>query len=317
MQSCLIVLIIGVTQTLDCSAYAVGRGARVSTRVRVLGVRPAVAIMSADAERGAAAAASVATRRALLSAVLLAPATAAWASGGATAGKFTSIPIAKRRYYGRVQEAVYEWLLLEPNGRDEAASNAAFEVFFGENILIKKERTRSNCIGSSEACTSKEKKTSRWDDMQYAAACLGLRARPPHTRRAAYPRDAGGLSHAGSTACADALTCSPSARVSPACPYGRLTMFLLGNAFRIDSSKSPDRIKQVQQARKFFGEVKAFKESSQKQDPDGARQHFALARALLDEYLDAVDLPPSSYDRYKTPFDESSKKLCAGGNFCI
>lgn len=30
------------------------------------------------------------------------------ASGGATAGKYTTIPIAKRRYYGRVQEAVHE-----------------------------------------------------------------------------------------------------------------------------------------------------------------------------------------------------------------
>lgn len=28
----------------------------------------------------------------------------AYASGGATAGKYTTIPIAKRRYYGRVQE---------------------------------------------------------------------------------------------------------------------------------------------------------------------------------------------------------------------
>jgi hypothetical protein len=36
------------------------------------------------------------------------------ASGGATAGKYTTIPIAKRRYYGRVQEAVHEFLLMAP-----------------------------------------------------------------------------------------------------------------------------------------------------------------------------------------------------------
>ena len=44
---------------------------------------------------------------------LLAP-NAAYASGGATAGKYTTIPIAKRRYYGRVQEAVHEFLLMAP-----------------------------------------------------------------------------------------------------------------------------------------------------------------------------------------------------------
>jgi hypothetical protein len=39
---------------------------------------------------------------------------ASYASGGATAGKYTTIPIAKRRYYGRVQEAVHEFLLMAP-----------------------------------------------------------------------------------------------------------------------------------------------------------------------------------------------------------
>ena len=35
---------------------------------------------------------------------------AAEASGGATAGKYTTIPIAKRRYYGRVKQGVVEYL---------------------------------------------------------------------------------------------------------------------------------------------------------------------------------------------------------------
>lgn len=38
--------------------------------------------------------------------------TSAQASGGATAGKYTTIPIAKRRYFGRVKQGVYEFLLL-------------------------------------------------------------------------------------------------------------------------------------------------------------------------------------------------------------
>lgn len=37
---------------------------------------------------------------------------AAEASGGATAGKYTTIPIAKRRYFGRVKQGVYEFTLL-------------------------------------------------------------------------------------------------------------------------------------------------------------------------------------------------------------
>lgn len=215
------------------------------------------AAMSAEAD--ASASLATATRRALLSAAFLAPA-AAWASGGATAGKFSSIPIAKRRYYGRVQEAVHEFLQLDPAGGQAAA--VAYGDFFGTNILVKQERVRSNCIGPESICTSQERKTSRWDDMQ-------------------------------------------------------LTMFLLGNAFRIDSSKSPDRIKQVQLARAFFKEAENFKNAVAKADEKGATQHFALARDKLDEYLDQVDLPPSTYEIYKTPFDVAAKKLCAGGNFCI
>ena len=46
-------------------------------------------------------------------AILTSP-SASFASGGATAGKYTTIPIAKRRYYGRVQEAVHEFLLMAP-----------------------------------------------------------------------------------------------------------------------------------------------------------------------------------------------------------
>ena len=53
-------------------------------------------------------------RRDALAAVLLAvsalPPHAAWASGGATAGKYTTIPIAKRRYFGRVKQGVYKFM---------------------------------------------------------------------------------------------------------------------------------------------------------------------------------------------------------------
>ena len=37
----------------------------------------------------------------------------AMASGGATAGKYTTQPIAKRRYFGRVKQGVFEFLAME------------------------------------------------------------------------------------------------------------------------------------------------------------------------------------------------------------
>ncbi|KAJ1638127.1 hypothetical protein T492DRAFT_624565 [Pavlovales sp. CCMP2436] len=244
---------------LACADALQGAGARTVRGVCV--ARAGAAVMSASPDGRIGGSLAVTTRRGLslsLAAALLAPA-AAWASGGATAGKFTSIPIAKRRYYGRVQEAVYEFLLLDPRSK---ASDDKVSDFFGENVLVRKARIKSNCIGPDSVCKSDERKTSRWDDMQ-------------------------------------------------------LTMFLLGNAFRIDSSKSPDRIPQVQMARKFFAEVKVFKEALAKADDADAQIRFASACKLLDTYLDQVDLPPSSYEVYKTPFDIKAKKLCAGGNFCI
>lgn len=258
---CRSVLLLGLTAGLTAVA-----GAHVPARAAVRSRAPSAAVRARG--RGAAMSSepggpagrlAMGTRRALLSAALLAPA-AAWASGGATAGKFSSIPIAKRRYYGRVQEAVHEFVELDPAAGAEAPE--LFDTFFGTNILVRAGRTRTNCIGPESICTSKEAKTSRWDDMQ-------------------------------------------------------LTMFLLGNAFRIDSSKAPERIKQVQMARKFFKEVELFKDAAAKSSEQKAKEHYQLARALLDDYLDQVDLPPSTYEVYKTPFNVAAKKLCAGGNFCI
>lgn len=217
---------------------------------------------SADAPHARAAPAdgSAVSRRLLVLAALASPA-AAWASGGATAGKYTSIPMAKRRYYGRVQEAVHEFVLLEPEIKS-GADSAAYKDFFGDNMLIKSASKKSACVGDEKQCTSPEKRTSRWADMQ-------------------------------------------------------LTMFLLGNAFRIDASKAPERIKQVQQARRFFKEVEGMQLAAKKGDGETTRARYDGARALLDEYLDAVDLPPSSYDVYKSEFDTMPVKLCASGTFCI
>ena len=63
------------------------------------------------ARRNFLAAVGAATTAAVIPIITPSP---AYASGGATAGKYTTIPIAKRRYYCRVQEAVHEFLLMGP-----------------------------------------------------------------------------------------------------------------------------------------------------------------------------------------------------------
>ncbi len=80
--------------------------------------RPMVARQPAVAPRMAATPPTVVARRdALASAAALAllgiAPLPAMASGGATAGKYTTQPIAKRRYFGRVKQGVFEFLQME------------------------------------------------------------------------------------------------------------------------------------------------------------------------------------------------------------
>jgi hypothetical protein len=148
-------------------------------------------------------------RRAALEAVALAGAAAALslaglpssvsASGGATAGKYTTIPVAKRRYFGRVKEGVYEFLAMEKQVK--AGNFKADDVtnFFAQNIVTTSKRQKRTCSGS-DACTVQEERTSRWEDLQF-------------------------------------------------------TMFLLGNAFRLDSGKPPEKVKQVKEAQGQVGRI--------------------------------------------------------------
>merc|ERR1711990_1336324 len=73
----------------------------------------------------------------------------------------------------------------------------------------------------------------------------------------------------------------------------QLAMYLLGNAFRMDSGKPPEKVKQVKEAKAFFKEVQLFQKASRKNDLKDARLHYALARDALDFYLNDVELPPS------------------------
>jgi len=133
-----------------------------------------------------------------------------FASGGATAGKYTTIPIAKRRYYGRVSQAVHEFLLMEKSmvGKDMTA--APIQDFFDVTKTViqeaKKTSINGQCTKADGKCKGKEIRDSRWNDM-------------------------------------------------------KTSMYLLGNAFRINQTKAPDNLPTVMAAKKFFKEMDAIEKA--------------------------------------------------------
>lgn len=183
------------------------------------------------------------------------------ASGGATAGKYTTIPVAKRRYFGRVKQGVYEFLNMQTavnagNFKSDDVSN-----FFAQTIVTSSKRQKSNCRGSSEACVVQEELSSRWEDLQ-------------------------------------------------------LSMFLLGNAFRLDAGKPPEKVRQVKEAKAFFSEVEKLQRAMRQGNQDQASKGFVAARAALDVFLNDVDLPPTVDPVYGTSADTKVPSLCQG-SFCV
>jgi hypothetical protein len=114
------------------------------------------------------------------------------ASGGATAGKYTTIPIAKRRYYGRVQQAVHEFLELGSTVVKGDMSVATIQTFFDPLGVVvvpaKRKDVNGQCTKKDGDCRGKEIRDSRYNDM-------------------------------------------------------KASMYLLGNAFRTDQQKPPDRLR--------------------------------------------------------------------------
>ncbi|GAX24635.1 hypothetical protein FisN_21Lh263 [Fistulifera solaris] len=94
----------------------------------------------------------------------------AWASGGATAGKYTTIPIAKRRYYGRVQQAVHDFLLMGPDVVKGEAQAASIQFFFDPQGVVvvpaKKKDINGQCTKKDGDCRGKEIRDSRFNDMK-------------------------------------------------------------------------------------------------------------------------------------------------------
>lgn len=98
------------------------------------------------------------------------PGDAAWASGGATAGKYTTIPIAKRRYYGRVQQGVHDFLLMGPAVVAGEIKSAPIQDFFDpQGVVVVEARRQSingQCTKKDASCKGAEVRDSRYNDMK-------------------------------------------------------------------------------------------------------------------------------------------------------
>merc|ERR1712127_209792 len=92
------------------------------------------------------------------------------ASGGATAGKYTTIPIAKRRYYGRVQEAVHEFLLMGDAVIKDDLSDPIVQDFFDvtKTVVVegKKKDINGVCTKKDGDCKSTTIYDPRYNDMK-------------------------------------------------------------------------------------------------------------------------------------------------------
>lgn len=181
---------------------------------------------------------------------------AALASGGATAGKYTTIPIAKRRYYGRVQAAVHDFLVMGPEVVKADMSSPTVKKFFDVDALVVVE-ARSQSINGQ--CTKKD------------GTCKGQEIRDS--------------------------------------PYNdmKTSMYLLGNAFRINQQKPPDALPSVRAAKAFFKEMDAMEKRVKKGkagDKD-AVGHYAAALDILEGYLDLVELPPIESNHYEKEFSRA------------
>lgn len=178
------------------------------------------------------------------------------ASGGATAGKYTTIPIAKRRYYGRVQQAVHEYLEMGPAVIEGDMNAPIIQTFFDiQGVVVvpaKRKDINGVCTKKDKDCKGKEIRDSRWNDM-------------------------------------------------------KASMYLLGNAFRINQQKAPDNLPTVRAAKAFFKEIDAMEKlvatkKPKKYDKE-AIGHYAAGLDILDTYLDLVELPPTDSGHYDQEFD--------------
>ena len=83
-------------------------------------------------------------------------------------------------------------------------------------------------------------------------------------------------------------------------------MYLLGNAFRQNQQKPPDKLPTVQAAKAFFVKMDALEKrvtTKAKAGDAKALELYADALDILDVYLDLVELPPTGSGHYDKEFD--------------
>eukprot|EP00559_Dactyliosolen_fragilissimus_P006553 CAMPEP_0184864600 /NCGR_PEP_ID=MMETSP0580-20130426/15575_1 /TAXON_ID=1118495 /ORGANISM="Dactyliosolen fragilissimus" /LENGTH=197 /DNA_ID=CAMNT_0027363473 /DNA_START=159 /DNA_END=752 /DNA_ORIENTATION=+ len=68
--------------------------------------------------------------------------------------------------------------------------------------------------------------------------------------------------------------------------------YLLANAFRRSSSTPPDSLPSVKKWKAFASELEGLQKSLKKKDSKNATKSYVNSLALLDAYLEAVELPP-------------------------
>jgi hypothetical protein len=162
----------------------------------------------------------------------------------------------QRRYYGRVQQAVHEYLEIGPAVVKGDMSDPIIQKFFDINgvvvVAARNQAINGQCTKKDNSCKGAEIRDSRWNDM-------------------------------------------------------KASMYLLGNAFRINQTKAPDNLPTVKAARAFFKEMdqmeKAVKVKKPKQMDKDCIKHYAAGLDILDTYLDLVELPPIDSGHYEKEFD--------------
>jgi len=167
----------------------------------------------------------------------------------------STIPIAKRRYYGRVQEAVHEFLLMGPAVVKGDMTDPMVQDFFdvSKTVIVEAKRQDVNgqCTKKDSTCKGKEIRDSRYNDM-------------------------------------------------------KASMYLLGNAFRINQTKAPDNLPTVQAAKKFIKVMDSMEKRVMKKPSTGdtaSQKLYLEALDILDTYLDLVELPPTDSGNYDKEFD--------------
>ena len=179
--------------------------------------------------------------------------------------KNSTIPIAKRRYFGRVQAAVHDFLLMGEAVVKGDMTAPIIQDFFDEQGLVvvaaKRKDINGQCTKKNNECKGQEIRDSRYNDM-------------------------------------------------------KTSMYLLGNAFRINQQKAPDNLPTVQAAKAFFREIdsmeKRVKKAAKKKGDAGkavdaiAVGNYADALDILDVYLDLVELPPIDSGHYEQEFSRAT-----------